>query len=119
MQDDRQPLLLADENLDSSVRTAASCACSERYLTEGRITSLAEIARREGKVERHMRLPAPLAFVSPSIVADIADGVASPLGGTKFAKTTGLYLVRAGPGLIKRKRDQRRSADTTSGFPRK
>ena len=38
---------------NSELLTAASCACSERYLTEGRITSLAEIARREGKVERH------------------------------------------------------------------
>ena len=55
-------------------------------LTEGRVTSFADIAKREGKVERHIRLLAPLAFVSPSIVADIADGVAPPLGVTKFAK---------------------------------
>jgi site-specific DNA recombinase len=55
-------------------------------LTEGRVTSFADIAKREGKVERHIRLLAPLAFVSPSIVADIADGAALPLGVTKFAK---------------------------------
>jgi site-specific DNA recombinase len=55
-------------------------------LTEGRVTSFADIAKREGKVERHIRLLAPLAFVSPSIVADIAEGVAPPLGVTKLAK---------------------------------
>jgi site-specific DNA recombinase len=55
-------------------------------LTEGRVNSFAEIAKREGKVERHIRLLAPLAFVSPSIVSDIADGFAPPLGVTKFAK---------------------------------
>jgi site-specific DNA recombinase len=55
-------------------------------LTKGRVTSFADIAKREGKVERHIRLLAPLAFVCPSIVADIVDGVVPPLGVTKFAK---------------------------------
>jgi site-specific DNA recombinase len=55
-------------------------------LTEGRVTCFADIAKREGKVERHIRLLAPMAFVSPSNVADIADGLASPLGVTKLAK---------------------------------
>ena len=55
-------------------------------LTEGRVTSFTDIAKREGKVERHIRLLAPLAFVSPSVVADIVDGIAPPLGVTKFAK---------------------------------
>ena len=40
----------------------------------GRITSFAEIAQREGQVERHIRLLAPLAFLSPRIVAAIIDG---------------------------------------------
>ena len=34
-------------------------------LAHGRVASFAAIARREGKVERHIRLLAPLAFVSP------------------------------------------------------
>jgi site-specific DNA recombinase len=55
-------------------------------LTQGRVTSFADIAKREGKVERHIRLLAPLAFVSPSVVADIADGLSPQLGVTKFAK---------------------------------
>jgi len=34
------------------------------------------IARQEGKVERHIRLLAPLAFVSPRIVSALLDGTA-------------------------------------------
>ena len=42
----------------------------------GRIASFAEIAKREGQGERHIRLLAPLAFVSPRIIAAIVDGTA-------------------------------------------
>jgi site-specific DNA recombinase len=42
----------------------------------GRIASLAEIAKREGRGERHIRLLAPLAFVSPRLIAAILDGTA-------------------------------------------
>jgi hypothetical protein len=45
-------------------------------LAHGRAASFAAIARREGKAERHVRLLAPLAFVSPRIVAAIPDGTA-------------------------------------------
>jgi site-specific DNA recombinase len=45
-------------------------------LTHGRLTSLAEIAAREGKAERHIRLLAPLAFTSPRIIAAIVEGSA-------------------------------------------
>jgi site-specific DNA recombinase len=45
-------------------------------LVQGRVHSLAEIARREGKVERHIRLLAPLAFVSPSVLQKIVEGSA-------------------------------------------
>jgi site-specific DNA recombinase len=41
-----------------------------------RIAAFAEIAKREAQGERHIRLLAPLAFVSPRIVAAIADGTA-------------------------------------------
>jgi site-specific DNA recombinase len=40
--------------------------------------SCRKIAEREGKVERHIRLLAPLAFVSPRLLSEIIDGVASP-----------------------------------------
>jgi site-specific DNA recombinase len=42
----------------------------------GRLASLAEIAEREAVGERHIRLLAPLAFLSPRIIAAIADGTA-------------------------------------------
>jgi site-specific DNA recombinase len=42
----------------------------------GRIASLAEIAQRKAQGERHIRLLAPLAFVSPRIIAAIVDGTA-------------------------------------------
>ena len=45
-------------------------------LAHGRAASFAVIARREGKVERHIRLLAPLAFVSPRIVSALLDGTA-------------------------------------------
>ena len=47
-------------------------------LVKGRAQSLAEIAHREGKVERHIRLLAPLAFVSPPVILAVLDGVAPP-----------------------------------------
>jgi hypothetical protein len=37
--------------------------------------SCRKIAEREGKVERHIRLLAPLAFVSPRLLSEIIDGV--------------------------------------------
>ena len=43
-------------------------------IVSGRVSSLEEIAQREGKVERHIRLLAPLAFVSPQTVRAIING---------------------------------------------
>jgi site-specific DNA recombinase len=54
-------------------------------LAEGRAASFAEIAKREGKVERHIRLLAPLAFVSPQFVSGIIDGHV-PVAVTALAK---------------------------------
>jgi site-specific DNA recombinase len=57
-------------------------------LVGGRVASFAEIATREGKVERHIRLLAPLAFVSPRIIAAIIDATApADLTVTALAKT--------------------------------
>jgi site-specific DNA recombinase len=55
-------------------------------LAEGRAASLAEIAKREGKVERHIRLLAPLAFVSPQFVSGIIDGHVPSVAVTALAK---------------------------------
>jgi site-specific DNA recombinase len=54
----------------------------------GRIASFAEIAEREVHGERHIRLLAPLAFLSPRIIAAIVDGTApADLTVTGLAKT--------------------------------
>jgi site-specific DNA recombinase len=45
-------------------------------LAHGRVASFAAIAGREAKVERHIRLLAPLAFLSPRIVSALLDGTA-------------------------------------------
>ncbi len=55
-------------------------------LVEGRVASFAEIAKQEGRVERHIRLLAPLAFISPRIVSGIAEGSMPDLKVTDFAK---------------------------------
>ena len=59
-------------------------------MAQGRTATFAQIARREGKVERHVRLLAPLAFLSPRIVAAIIDGSAP-------ANLTATSLARALP----------------------
>jgi site-specific DNA recombinase len=55
-------------------------------LAEGRAVSFAEIAKREGKVERHIRLLAPLAFVSPQFVSGVIDGHVPSVAVTALAK---------------------------------
>jgi site-specific DNA recombinase len=45
-------------------------------LAHGRAATLAVIARREGIIERHVRLLLPLAFVSPRILSALLDGTA-------------------------------------------
>jgi site-specific DNA recombinase len=45
-------------------------------LANGGVGSFAVLARREGKVERHIRLLLPLAFLSPRIVSSLLDGTA-------------------------------------------
>jgi site-specific DNA recombinase len=45
-------------------------------LVQGRVSSFAEIAKRESKVERHIRLLTPLAFISPRMILAIVDGSA-------------------------------------------
>ena len=56
-------------------------------LMQGRVASFAAIVRREGKVERHIRMLAPLAFLSPRIVSALLDGTApADLTATKLAR---------------------------------
>jgi site-specific DNA recombinase len=74
------------EQRDALLSAIAKARAWINDLVEGRVASFAEIAKREGKVERHIRLLAPLAFVSPNIVANILNGNAHSHGVTTFAK---------------------------------
>jgi hypothetical protein len=58
-------------------------------ITIGKVKSFDEIATKEKKVERHIRLLAPLAFVAPSIVQSIIEGTApAHLTVTELAKSS-------------------------------
>jgi site-specific DNA recombinase len=74
------------DNRDTLLTAIAKARAWIDDLTEGRAISFAEIARREGKVERHIRLLAPLAFLSPQTIAAIAEGTSSPVTVTGLAK---------------------------------
>ncbi len=59
--------------------------------------SFADIARQEGKAERHIRHLAPLAFVSPRIITAIMDSTApAGLTATALARPGGqsLHVLR-------------------------
>ena len=69
----------ASLNLDPRDRDALLTAIARARswvddLLEQRVQSFEEIAEREQKVARHIRFLAPLAFLSPRIVAAIANG---------------------------------------------
>ena len=49
-------------------------------------SSIGEIAKREGKVERHVRLLAPLAFSGPALISAIIDGTVPVVTVTGLAK---------------------------------
>jgi len=67
---------LKPESRDALLTAIAKAKRWINDLRQGRIPSFAEIARQEGQVERHIRLLAPLAFVSPRIVSAIVAGTA-------------------------------------------
>ncbi len=61
---------------DTLLTAIARARCWMDDLVEGRVRSFQEIAKSEGKVERHIRYLAPLAYLSPRIVEAIANGTA-------------------------------------------
>jgi site-specific DNA recombinase len=72
-QPDERPTLGAEAR-DAVLLAVAKARVWIDELASGRIQSFAEIAQSEGKVERHIRLLPPLAFVPPRVLASIADG---------------------------------------------
>jgi site-specific DNA recombinase len=73
-------------NRDALLTAIAKARAWINDFVEGRVTSFGQIAKHEGKVERHIRLLAPLAFVSPKIIAAIVDGSMSSVGVTELAR---------------------------------
>ena len=86
-----------------AILTAVAKARKWMYdLTNEKIT-IAEIARHEGRIERHIRLLLPLAFVSPHLLKAIADGTGPVrLTVTDLAKTVSYSwnLVRKEQGVL-------------------
>ncbi len=78
---------LKPESRDALLTAIAKARAWIDDIKLGRLASFAEIAERENKGERHIRLLAPLAFLSPRIVAAIAGGTApADLTVTSLAK---------------------------------
>jgi site-specific DNA recombinase len=77
---------MSAENQDVLLTAIAKARAWIDDLAAGRAASFAEIASREGKVERHIRFLAPLAFVSPRIISAIAERSAPDLKVTDLAK---------------------------------
>jgi hypothetical protein len=68
----------------------------------GRIASFAEIAAREALGERHIRLLAPLAFLSPRIIMAIVDGTApADLTVTGLAKALPFSWAEQGRAILR------------------
>ncbi len=67
---------LKPESRDALLMAIAKARSWIDEIRLGHLASFSEIAEREGQGERHIRLIAPPAFVSPRIVAAIAGGTA-------------------------------------------
>jgi hypothetical protein len=65
---------LKQETRDAILLATAKARAWIDDIASGRVHSFAEIAAREGKVERHIRLLTPLTFVPPRTLTAITDG---------------------------------------------
>jgi site-specific DNA recombinase len=65
---------LKQETRDAILLAVAKARSWIDDVASGCVRSFAEIAEREGKVERHIRLLTPLAFIPPRALAAIIDG---------------------------------------------
>jgi site-specific DNA recombinase len=90
--------LMSVEERDALLTAIAKARVWIGDLALGRAASFAEIAKREGKVERHIRLLAPLAFVSPNTIANITSGIAPSIRVTDLARNVPVtWTTRATP----------------------
>jgi site-specific DNA recombinase len=67
-------LMMSPEGHEAILQAIAKARRWIDDLVEGRVNYFAEIALREDRVERHVRFLAPLAFLSPRVVAAILAG---------------------------------------------
>lgn len=67
---------LRSESRDALLGAIAKARRWINDLRQGRIASFEDIAKQEGQGERHIRLLAPLAFLSPRIISAIVEGTA-------------------------------------------
>ncbi len=72
----KEPELKTSESRDALLTAIAKARSWIDDLRLGRLASFREIAEREGQGERHIRLLAPLAFVSPRSL----QGMSCPSG---------------------------------------
>jgi hypothetical protein len=109
-QPDERPTHQAEAR-DAILLAAAKARVWIDDLTSSRIRSFAEIARSEGKVERHIRLLAPLAFVPPRVLAAIVDGAFRPdVTVTTLARTVPFsWSLRTAGGAAERGNVDRRT----------
>lgn len=80
---------MSEENRDGLLMAIAKARAWIEDLAQGSVAAFTEIARKEGKVERHIRLIAKLAFVSPRIVSAIENRAAQSVKVTALAKAVG------------------------------
>jgi site-specific DNA recombinase len=91
---------LKQETRDAILLAIAKARAWIDDVVSGRVQSFAEIAEREGKVERHIRLLTPLAFIPPRALAAIIDGT-GPHAATVTALAQGVpYRWHCSPGPL-------------------
>lgn len=99
---------MSSENRDILLTTIGKARVWIDDLVKGRVSSFAEIARREHKVERHIRFLAPLAFVSPRLITTIIDGAApADVTATELAKSLPYSWLEQQQRLVCRTSDHR------------
>jgi site-specific DNA recombinase len=85
-------------------------------LVVGKAT-LNDIAEREGRVERHIRLLAPLAFASPKLIEEITDGALADVTVTSLAKRMPYNWAQKLGGRVARTTSSTRSRGVAANPP--